>query len=147
MKKTKTWFMIFAGVCGLLLMLWFILSGLRLTFNYVAIAIPCAVFTVFVIICDRKRIQNYILIYLPCFFLALLYFLVPYSLTLKPAVNVFQQMIIFTTPVVLLTFLVKLNKSNPTYNKFYTFSLAFVVVFILFVYVITMRELSEHPNI
>lgn len=147
MRRIKTFIMIMIGVSGLLLMLWFIMPSVNVALTYVPVAIASAIFTFLTFVTDRKHILNYILIFLPCLFIALLYFIVPYSFSLKPAVNIFQQMVIFTAPVMLATYLINLDDRNTKYNRFYKLSLLAVAVCILTVYLITMKELSVHPNI
>ena len=147
MRRIKTFIMIMIGISGLLLMLWFIMPSVNVALTYVPVAIASAIFTFLTFVTDRKHILNYILIFLPCLFIALLYFIVPYSFSLKPAVNIFQQMVIFTVPVMLATYLINLDDRNTKYNRFYKLSLLAVAVCILTVYLITMKELSVHPNI
>ena len=147
MRRIKTFITIMIGVSGLLLMLWFIMPSVNVALTYVPVAIASAIFTFLTFVTDRKHILNYILIFLPCLFIALLYFIVPYSFSLKPAVNIFQQMVIFTAPVMLATYLINLDDRNTKYNRFYKLSLLAVAVCILTVYLITMKELSVHPNI
>ncbi len=147
MRRIKTFITIMIGVSGLLLMLWFIMPSVNVALTYVPVAIASAIFTFLTFVTDRKHILNYILIFLPCLFIALLYFIVPYSFSLKPAVNIFQQMVIFTAPVMLATYLINLDDRNTKYNRFYKLSLLAVAICILTVYLITMKELSVHPNI
>ncbi len=147
MRRIKTFIMLMIGISGLLLMLWFIMPGVKASLTYVPVAIASAIFTFLTFITDRKHIVNYILIFLPCLFIALLYFIVPYSFSLKPAVNIFQQLVIFTAPVMLATLYLNLNQDRKIYRWFYRLSIVFLVGCIGFVYVRTMRELSVNPTV
>lgn len=147
MRRIKTFITIMIGVSGLLLMLWFIMPSVNVALTYVPVAIASAIFTFLTCVTDRKHILNYILIFLPCLFIALLYFIVPYSFSLKPAVNIFQQMVIFTAPVMLATLYLNLNKDRKIYRWFYGLSIVFLIGCIVFVYIRTMRELSVYPTV
>lgn len=147
MKLLRKIFTAFIGISGLLLMLWFILPSVYASYTYVPVAIYSAAVSLFVIFIDRKHFFNYVKVFLPCFIIAFLYFIVPYRFTLKPAVNIFQQMLIFTVPLVLSALFIGFDENDKFYRRFYKLSAVFLVGCMVLVYVRTMSALAVDPTV
>ena len=147
MTLIKKIYILLVGIGGLALMLWFILPSVYISFTYIPVAICSALLAALVYLGDRKRFSKYASIYLLCLLLSVLYLIIPYSLQLKPAVNIFQQMVIYTAPVMLATFFVSLDRNRKFNRRMYWLAVIFIIGCMSFVYVRTMSELAVNPTV
>lgn len=147
MKFLRTLFTTLIGISGLVLMLWFILPSVYTSYTYIPVAIYSAAVSLIIIFIDRKHFINFVSVFLPCFIIAFLYFIVPYKFTLKPAVNIFQQMLIYTVPLMLATLFIGLDEKNGFYRRFYKLSALFLVGCMALVYYQTMKALAIDPTV
>lgn len=147
MKGLKTFTVSLVSIGGLLLMLWFILPSVYISFGYVTVALSSVALIIFAFLADRYKKEKYFIVFLPCLMLGLMYFAVPYNLQLKPAVNVFQQMVMYTAPMILASFWLSLDQKNENYVKIRKVFTVLLIMCVAFVFIVTMRELSITPNV
>lgn len=147
MKTIRTVYTYLLGISGILLMLWFILPAVFISYTSMPVAVASALIAFFIFLGSRKRFSEYVAIYFPCLFLTLIYLIIPYSLQLKPAVNILLQMVIFTAPIMLATFFIGLDDGKKSNRYFYKISLLILIACIALVYYRTMVALVENPTV
>lgn len=147
MKRFKAMIRIIIGVSGLLLMLWFILPSVHISFTYIYVTIASILILILVLLNDRKRFLYFICIYSPCILFVLLYLIVPYSLQVKQTLILLQELLIFTVPAVLITFFAELDNKYKINRHLYYASTFFIIACIVLVYIQTMRALAVDPTV